>query len=148
MATIVLSMYRQRITNKSKQKSVQYNKNFLSKKKLYWIISYSRATNPFSSSSIFFPFSSLFFLYPSMLVYRFWRGEGKRNEEELIKRNETMNKRIWWRDIRGDENDKNRKTKRRRMRMTKEARRKMIKENEKENAISQITIISDNSIIR
>lgn len=34
------------------------------------------------------------------------------------------------------------------MRMTKEARRKMIKENEKENAISQITIISDNSIIR
>lgn len=34
------------------------------------------------------------------------------------------------------------------MRMTKEARRKMIKENEKENAILQITIIPDNSIIR
>lgn len=33
--------------------------------------------------------------------------------------------------------------------MTKEARRKMIKENEKENAVSQITInYPDNSIIR
>lgn len=80
MATIVLGMYRQRITNKSKQKSVQYNKNFLSKKKLYWIISYSGATNPFSSSSIFFPFSSLFFLYPSMLVSEEEKEKGtKRN---------------------------------------------------------------------
>lgn len=145
MATIVLGMYRQRIMNKSKQKSVQYNKNFLSKKKLYWILLFR------SKSILFFLdlFSILIPILPLSFYTRFWRGEGKRNEEELIKRNETMNKRIWWRDIRGDENDKNRKTKRRRrMRMTKEARRKMIKENEKENAISQITIIPDNSIIR